>query len=492
VSARRHAALASALVATVATVAAGCAAVGPDYTVPERALVRDPGAAGAFTALSPAVTAAPPPERWWQLYRDPVLDGLVERALAANADLRTAAARLAQAHATYESAAAAGEPRLDASARAARARFSGEQYLQPEALPPMNVGDAGIEASYQLDLFGRLARAAEAAGADEGASAAALDVARVTVAGDVVGAYVEACGAGHEFEKASATVAVQERALDATTRLAAAGRGTTVDVTRSRALLEQSRSELPGLLARRRVALYRLATLGGRPPAEFPAGLDDCRALPTLAAPLPVGDGARLLARRPDVREAERRLAAATARIGVATANLYPTVTLGLGAGSTGLLADLGSAPANRWSLGPLISWSIPGGGERARVRAAGAAADAALAHFDAVVLTALRDVETALTVYARDLDQNASLAAAQDAAREADRQARELYHAGRVPFLNALEAERTLGGVERARAASDTRIAADQVRLFLALGGGWQGAPAVAAVPRAAGAGGS
>jgi multidrug efflux system outer membrane protein len=254
-----------------------------------------------------------------------------------------------------------------------------------------------------------------------------------------------------------------------------AGRGTAVDLTRAQALLDQSRANRPSFQSRRRAALYRLATLTGKPPAEFPKAVEACVAPPVLKQPIPVGDGAALLKRRPDVRQAERTLAGATARIGVATAALYPNITLGLGAGSTGLLADIGQAPANRWGLSSLISWTIPGEGERARIRQTEAGADAALARFDGVVLTALRETETSLDAYAHDLDRNAALKAARDQAVLAESQAQRLYRAGRSPYLTGLDAQRTLAGAEASLAQSDSQVAADQVNLFLALGGGWE-----------------
>jgi len=175
------------------------------------------------------------------------------------------------------------------------------------------------------------------------------------------------------------------------------------------------------------------------------------------------------------VRQAERTLAGATARIGVATAALYPNISLGVGAGSTGLLADLGTAPTNRWGLTSLISWTLPGEGERARIRQAEAGADGALARFDGVVLTALRETETSLDAYAHDLQRQAALKAARDQAQLAERQAQSLYRAGKSPYLVGLDAQRTLATAESALAASDSQVAADQVNLFLALGGGWE-----------------
>lgn len=454
---------------------AACTEVGPNYKLPETSAFRAPTAQGGFLgANSPAVSQAPVPDGWWRLYDDPVLDGLERQALAANTDLRVAMANLARAEAVQEEARSANEPIFGALASPARAKVSGEQYLMTESIPPANIGDVGLRASYQIDLFGRLKRAAEAAGADAEASRAGLDLARVSVAGDVAGAYVDACSANEELAVANHTTELQARSLAITERLVSAGRDSGVDLTRARGVLAQARSAAPALVAKRQAALFRLAALTGRPPAEFPAVVSRCTAVPRLKTPIPVGDGAGLLRRRPDVRQAERRLAAATARIGVATAALYPTITIGADVGSTGFLSDLGQPAANRWSFGPMIAWTFPSGGERARIRQANAASDAALAQFDGVVLDALRETETSLSAYARDLDRNAELRVARDEAAQAQVEAERLYSAGRSPYIVGLDAQRTLAQAEASLAISDGQVAADQVRLFLSLGGGW------------------
>jgi multidrug efflux system outer membrane protein len=458
-----------------------CTTVGPNYKLPAEAKINAPTAQGPFLgAASPAVTQAPVPAGWWKLYDDPVLNGLVEEALNANTDLRVAAANLARARAIAGEADDAGGFTLETSAGAMHSRASGEQFLKAEQLPVRNLGDVEAKISYQVDLVGQLRRAAEAAHADAEASQAALDLARVSVAAEVARSYVEACANGHELSVAQHTVDLQARSLDVTRRLMKAGRGTTVDITRAQALLDQSRASLPTFQSRRRAALYKLATLTGRPPAEFPKAVEACAHPPTLTQAIPVGDGAALLKRRPDVRQAERTLAGATARIGVATAALYPNVSLGLGGGSTGLLAHMGQPSANHWSLSSLISWTLPGGGERARIRQAEAGADAALARFDGVVLNALRETETSLDAYAHDLERQAALKAARDQAELAERQAQRLYRAGRSPYLAGLDAQRTLAGTEAMLAASDAQVAIDQVNLFLALGGGWEPKSAV------------
>jgi outer membrane protein, multidrug efflux system len=455
---------------------AACTTVGPDYKLPDEAKINAPTAQGPFLgATSKVVSQDPVPGGWWKLYDDPVLNGLVEEALAANTDLRVAAANLARSQAIAGEADDAGGFKVGASAAAMHSRESGEQFLKAEQLPVENLADVGVKVSYQVDLVGRIKRAAEAAHADAEASQAALDLARVSVAADVARAYVEACANGHELAVAQRTLDLQIRSLGVTQKLAEAGRGTAVDVTRAQAQVDLSRASLPIFQSRRRAALYKLATLTGKPPAEFPRAVEACVTPPALTRPIPVGDGAALLKRRPDVRQAERTLAGATARIGVATAALYPNITLGAGAGSTGLLADLGTAPANRWGLTSLISWTLPGEGERARIRQAEAGADGALAKFDGVVLTALRETETSLDAYAHDLRRQAALKAARDQAQLAEAQAQTLYSAGKSPYLAGLDAQRTLASAEAALAASDSQVAADQVNLFLALGGGWE-----------------
>jgi NodT family efflux transporter outer membrane factor (OMF) lipoprotein len=465
---------------------AACTTVGPNYKIPERAAVKAPAAQGAFLgANTPAVSQAPLPADWWRLYDDPVLNELVTTALTANTDLRVAAANLARAQATVSEARAARGFNGGAAASVEHAQLSGEQYLLPEQLPVMNLADVGVEASYQLDLFGQLRRATEAAQADAAASQAALDLARITVAAETTGAYLDACSAGEELVVAQQTVHLQEKDRSVVERLVAAGRNSAVDLPRARALLDQARAAIPMFEARQRADLFRLAALTGRPPAQFPAAVASCAASPKLTQPVPVGDGgAALLARRPDVRQAERTLAGATARIGVAVGDLYPSVSLGLSAGSTGALSDIGRPATNRWSFGPLISWNFPTRGARARVREADAAADAALARFDGVVLNALRETETDLSTYARDLDRNAELRAARDEARLAQSQSQQLYRAGRSPFLDALDAQRTLAQAEAELAASEAQVTADQVKLFLALGGGWEQAPRVMQSP--------
>jgi NodT family efflux transporter outer membrane factor (OMF) lipoprotein len=450
-------------------------AVGPDYRLPAEAQINAASAQGSFVSSEPAIAAAAPvPDGWWQLYDDVLLDHLENEALAANTDLRVAAANLARAQALQSAAEGEHDIKAGAEFTAERAQLSGQSFLLPVQMPSQYLGNGGIKVSYQLDLFGRLQRAAEAAGADREASAAGLELVEITAAAEVARSYAEACSANNERQVAEHNLALQQRTQSVTEQLVDAGRESTTAVTRAAAQVEQARAAIPQFQARQRLALYRLAVLTGHPPSEYPRAVETCVVPPKLGRPLPVGDGAALLKRRPDIRQAERGLAAATARIGVATAALYPDISFGLSAGSIGLLDALTLPSAQFWGLGPTISWTVPDRASHARIEAAGATANAALAHFDGVVLNALRETESSLTTYARDLERNASLRAARDRFAEAAVQTETLYLAGRSPYLNNLSASHDLAQAELALAMSDDQLTADQVALFLALGGGW------------------
>jgi multidrug efflux system outer membrane protein len=396
--------------------------------------------------------------------------------LTANTDLRAAAANIAHADAAVAVAEDARLPQTKIGGTFGYGEIAGEEYLQPRSPPADGLYDVAATVGYQIDLFGQIARGIEAAKADAEATRAARDVTRITVAAETVRAFVDVCAAGHELLVARHSLELQQQSFDLTRRLVAAGRGTALDATRSKAQVEQFRANIPQLVAQHRTALYRLAVLTGRPPAEFPKEVDSCAAEPVLKAPIPVGDGAGLLKRRPDIRTAERQLAAATAQIGVATADLYPKINFGLNLESVGIVEDFLAGPTMAYSAGPLISWDFPQQNAiRARIKAAEAGAEAAFANFDGKVLGALREVESTLTVYAHDLDRRTALQAARDRAAEAAGQADRLYKDGREDAFTDLDAQRVLASADAALAQAETGVAEDQVNLFLALGGGWQ-----------------
>lgn len=465
--------------ATVALLA-GCAAVGPTYHLPTAATINAPAAQGRFVGATDnrAVSQDEGPDAWWRLYDDPRLDALVQAALVANTDLRVAEANLERSRALLQEAKAARRPQVAFSGAEEEAQLSAQAYLLDQPIPVTGLYDVGLTVSYDLDLFGRIRRGIEAARADDEAVEAARDLVRVNVAAEVTRAYVDACGSGAEIAAARRILALQQQSFGQTQRLVHAGRGGALDLVRSQGLIDQSRANIPALLARQRNAEFRLATLTGRPPAAFDQSLERCAAAPVLKQPIPVGDGASLLKRRPDVRAAERRLAAATAVIGVRTAALYPDVSLGASVGSTGANRSAFSDITNFWSIGPSISWKLDHTADRARIEEAKAETKADLARFDGTVLTALRETESALNTYSHDLERDADLQAAAARARQAFADAARLQRAGRTTALATLDAERTEANLEQAGAASKTQLAADQVALFLALGGGWKSAP--------------
>ncbi len=217
-------------------------------------------------------------------------------------------------------------------------------------------------------------------------------------------------------------------------RLRDAGRGDETQVTRSQTQFKSLRAEMPRYEARRQAAMFRLSMLLAKPVEQLPAGVSTCNALPHIAQVMPVGDGAALLKRRPDVRQAERQLAVSTAQIGVATGELYPDISIGASIGTTGLIENLGKPAANRWGFGPLLNWTLPSNGSRARIHQAEASAEAALARFDGVVLNAIRETQTGLAQYTALLDRRDALKDAEQSAKEAADQTHRFYQVGRAP----------------------------------------------------------
>ncbi|WP_375427398.1 efflux transporter outer membrane subunit [uncultured Sphingomonas sp.] len=461
------------LTAASALALAACA-TGPDYRTPATPVA----AAGPFLSTGPGATAtAPADESWWRLYRDPVLDGLVADALAANTDLRVAVARLGRARAALRKVRNDRVPQVGVGAGATYGRASSVQSLPGIDRQGWRV-DAGLDVAYEVDLFGRVGRNVEAARGDLGAVAADLDAARVAVVAETARAYADAVSAAERIAVAERIVALLDRSVRVTERRAEVGLTTRLDGARIASLRDRRRADIPEIAAERQAALFRLATLTGRMPAELPPIAASRTSTLRLDRPIPVGDGAALLARRPDVRAAERRLAAATARIGVATADLYPRVSLGGSIGSTGTgLGDLFGAGPLRWLLGPLIKWNANVGRARARVAGAEADTQAALAAFDGTVLQALEEAETALSNYARLLDRRGALQAARNGAETAARITRAQQREGRIDSLAQLDAERTFADAEAELALADARISGAQIDLFRALGGGWRAA---------------
>ncbi|KJK09558.1 MULTISPECIES: efflux transporter outer membrane subunit [Pseudomonas] len=451
-----------------------CQMVGPDYQLPKDGAIQRADLQGQLRQDANSVVSAPVPQNWWHLYHDQRLNTLVSQALAANTELRVAAANIARARAQVEQAEAQGGLNGGVKLGAQRLQESGEAFLLPEKVPVANIGEAIISASYQFDLWGTLKRGVEAAQANADATQAAADTARITVVADVVRAYTQVCAANEEYHIARESLDLQEQSVTLTQRLRDAGRGDETQVTRSQTQFKSLRAELPRYQAAREAGLYTLSMLLAKPVAQLPAGTADCAELPHIAQVLPVGDGAALLKRRPDVRQAERSLAAATATIGVATGQLYPDISIGAQVGTIGILENLGEPATNRWGFGPLLTWTVPTNGSRARIRQAEATTQAALAHFDGVVLNAIRETQTSLAQYSALLERRDALAEAEKSAQLAADQTHRFYQAGRESFLADLQATRTYTDMRAQLAMANTQVAMGQIGLFLALGGGW------------------
>ncbi|WP_459207194.1 efflux transporter outer membrane subunit [Pseudomonas sp. MLB6B] len=454
---------------------AACATVGPDYELPKEAAVQRGDLNGPLRQDADSVVSAPVPQDWWRLYQDRQLNALVQQALAANTDLRVAAANIAKARAQVEVAQGRGGFEGGVKLGAQRLQESGEAFLQPEKVPVGNVADAVISASYQFDLWGTFKRGTEAAKANADAVQAAADTARITLVADVVKAYTQVCSANEEYHIARESLDLQEQSVQLNQRLRDAGRGDETQVTRSQTQFKSLRAELPRFKAEREAGLYTLAALLAKPVEQLPAGVAECAELPHLAQLIPVGDGAALLKRRPDVRQAERQLAAATANIGVATGALYPDISFGAQIGTIGLVENLGKPSTNRWGFGPQMSWTIPTNTTRARIREAEASTQGALAHFDGVVLNAIRETQTRLAQYSALLERREALRDAERSAKDAADQTHRFYEAGRASFLADLQATRTYTDMRAQLAAADAQVAMGQVGVFLALGGGWE-----------------
>lgn len=456
------------------TLLAGCAVVGPDYHVPEGAMIRQSGVQGDFLSGKAVANAEPLPERWWTLYKDPALDALVVQALQANTDLRVAEANLQRSVALLDARGASRELQGSFNADTSYAQRSAEAELQHVQPPTRQIYNAGIGVSYDLDLFGGLRRGIEAASADSEAAAAARDLARVNVAAETTRAYAEICNSGSQIDLLNSVIALQAKGVALSRILISHGRVAPYELDRRQAALDLTRSRVPRLAARQRNALFRVTALLGRTPSEADLALLNCHHALQMTQILPVGDGQAMLRRRPDIRMAERRLAASTARIGVATADLYPDIKLGASIGSTGATADFLSPLTNRFGLGALISWTINRHAVRGNIEAATAQGQADLAAFDGVVIKALREVESSLTSYAAGIDQLENLERSRDGAARAARRTAQLRRGGKIDELPALEAERDFIATQQAVAEAKAATNEDQIALFLALGGGW------------------
>ena len=451
--------------------------VGPNYHTP----ALPAGTEAPLESLNTAAeTSALPPDAWWRLYEDSRLDALVQEALQANRTLVAADANFAAARAAVSAVHAERYPSTAAVAGGVYGRDAAtDEILELTGRPPQTTWlfEDIFRAAYEVDLFGRVHRTIEAANANAEAVAAIRDGVRVVVAAETARAYAAVCALGEELSVANHSLAVVSHEADITVKRHEAGANSDFDVARAHALVAQVRSAIPELQGQRRAMILELTALLGRTPANAPNELDTCIVPPRLVALIPVGNGSELIKRRPDVRQADRRLAAATAEIGVVTADLYPTIRLvGLFGGAADQLSQLNTNAGRTWGVGPSISWTFPNmAAPRARVRQAKAGQAAALASFDAVVLTALKETEQALALYSAALDNRQALGDAQDQVHTAFNIAKDQFIAGALSNLDLLTTEQSLVAVDAAVASSDAALVQDQIAIFKSLGGGWR-----------------
>jgi multidrug efflux system outer membrane protein len=473
----------------------GCAAVGPDYAGPPPSTADTvsswPSAAGGEDA-GPTMVADEPAQTWWHQIDDDALDALMSVAVTANYDLRIAAANVEAARAILTRQDTRRRPTIDVGGTVEERRNSSALFVGGNSNNRLATTTSGVFAadlSWEVDLFGRVRRSIEAATANLGSLQAVRNGVMVSVLASVARAYVDLRGSQLRLDVARRNVAVQQQTLDLVEVLLNEGAATELDAARARTQLLTSTARIPALDARSRAAVNRLTTLTGRAPGALDENVGAWKPLPELAQ-LPdfiaVGSPADLIRRRPDISAAERALAAASARIGIATADLFPSVSFGANVGiGAAPLSGLIDAGAPFFALGPSVTWNVfDRAGIYANIRQADSNAAANLARYEATVTTALEEVDTAISAYRNERLVRRQLGNALGSSRLAANLARLRYREGVEDFLDVLDAERNLLIVEDQLAVSGIRVAQNLVDIHLALGGGWQALTPAAHTP--------
>jgi len=464
----------SATIAAALGMLAGCTA-GPDYQRPSLQMP------AAWQVEAPWREAAPrddaPKGAWWKPFNDGDLDGLEVRALANSPTLAISASRVEQARASLDAALAARFPQLFVGSRDQRFRITEERplsnYATPQFSTVQNDFTLAVNASYELDLAGRVRRSIQGARASAEQTAADFENTRLVLTADVATAYFNLRALDIELDVLLRSIALQRRALDLATSRHDLGAASGLDVAQQQALLDSTLTQVDVLHKQRSQFEHALATLIGTPAPSFSVVPEATRAEPPA---IPLGVPSDVLERRPDVASAERAMAAANAQIGVAAAALYPSITL---AGSAGLenrdLASLFSAPSAVWSIGASITQPLFDAGRlQANVRFARAGYEASVASYRRTVLTAMQEVEDGITGLAALERAHAQAGAAvQSAARVLD-MANARYEGGASGYLEVITAQQGLLNNERLRAQLQGQRLLTAVFLVKALGGGW------------------
>ena len=460
--------------------------VGPSFEKPTPHLPQQWHNASAVASSSAAVDP-----QWWKQFDDPVLNALVDRALADNLDLQLAALRVVESRAQRAIAAGGHWPAINANAAYQRERQSeygvntrlidvigtpNRDQIISALAEPFDVYQGGFDASWELDLWGRVRRSVEAADASAAASREDLHDAQVTLIAEVVRTYLELAGTRDQLRIALDDVAAGSDQLALTEYRVQGGLVAHLDLSVQQAQVANVRAQIPALQQRETVLTHALAFLLGQDPDALDAVLAESRtpgAMPALAAGVP----SELARRRPDIRRAEARLHAATAQIGIAVADLYPRISLTGSYGQQSLDAsDFGEWGARQWSVGPSLSLPIFSGGRlRAVVDLREIQQQQAAVSYQRTVLNAWHEIENALTAYAAEQQRNRELASVLNASRDAWQVAHVRYEHGLTNYLVDLDAHRTLLQAQRAYSESNTQLGIQLVALCKALGGGWQ-----------------
>lgn len=451
---------------------AGCA-VGPDYEPPVTAT---PSAFANAEHSEYSEQAAQ--KAWWKLFNDAELDALVDQALRHNYDLKSALANLREARALYLEAGLNLAPIITSHANYTDQKRSVGSLNNRSFVPrDLKLYSAGFDAFWEVDFFGRVRRDIEASRDEVEAQEASLRDLGVSVIAEVARNYFELRGLQNQLEVARRNAENQTRTLEITLAKLEIGRGTELDTSRASAQLDTTLASIPLIEVGIKGAIHRLGVLTGQMPDALAAKLSQPAPIPTLPETIAIGSPAELLRRRPDIRIAERTLAAATARIGVATADLFPRVTfVGTLSLEASTLSGLGAAGSDAYSAGPRISWpALDLGRVYARIKAADANAEANLAQYEQTVLNALEETENALVTYNRERSRRALLASAAKASENAHKLAHLRFEEGISDFLTVLDTELRLLQDQRQLAQSETAVATALVAVYKALGGGWE-----------------
>ena len=458
---------------------AGCA-VGPRYKRP------DIPVPPAWVETTPGSTREAPValESWWTSFRDPVLDGLITRALAGNLDLKIAAARIREARAAARIADSAALPQVNVEGSYARTRRSDAvppfKSASGEASPfgarDQNVFQVGFDALWEIDVFGGIRRDREAALAEVQAAEESRRDVLVTLLADVARNYVELRATQQQIQILDATLRSERDTLGLTRTRQDAGLGTELDVARAQGLLSTNDAQRPALERSARQAIYRLGVLLGAPPGTLIPELETPAAIPEVSPEVPPMLPSELLSRRPDLRRAERDLAAATGRVGVARADLFPRFVI---AGSLGRRSedagDLASGISQFWTILPIVRWPILSGGRiRANIRVQDAREEQALRQYEKAVLAALEEVENALSTHARERRRQESLRDSVEANQRALDLATDRYTSGLEGFLSVLDAQRSVFAAQSQLVDARRSAVVGLIAVYKSLGGGW------------------